>query len=152
MRGRKKTPAKVVQLHGNPGKRPINDQEPKFALGIPEPPAFLSETAQKWWNYHVGDLDAAGILARADLGVLASYCTALANLEIAEKQIQIHGYTQETIQAGEKKSPWVLIAKESRDQIRSLGSELGLTAASRARLKAAPRDQDEAKGSRRFLA
>jgi len=139
MRGRKKTPAKVLQLRGNAGRRPLNLDEPKVTLGIPESPAFLSETARKYWDSHVVDLDTAGILARVDIGILAAYCTALANLEIAERQIQTEGYTQFAESSGEKKSPWVLIAKESRDQIRSLGSELGLTPASRARLKATPK-------------
>ena len=143
MRGRKKTPAKVVQLHGNPGRRPINMNEPQFELGISQMPPFLSDTAKRYWDYHVKDLDAAGILARVDIGIFAAYCTALANLEIAEKEIQVSGYTQQTKGAGIKKSPWVMIAKESRDQIRSLGSELGLTATSRARLKATPRSPED---------
>jgi phage terminase small subunit len=54
--------------------------------------------------------------------VVAAYCTALATLDKAEKMLEEHGYTQQTVQNGEKKSPWVLIAKESRDQIRSLGT------------------------------
>jgi P27 family predicted phage terminase small subunit len=49
--------------------------------------------------------------------------------------LEEHGYTQHTVQNGEKKSPWILIAKEARDQIRALGSELGVTASSRARIK-----------------
>jgi hypothetical protein len=49
--------------------------------------------------------------------------------------LEEHGYTQNTAESGEKKSPWILIAKEARDQIRSIGSELGVTASSRARIK-----------------
>jgi P27 family predicted phage terminase small subunit len=135
MRGRKKTPARIHLLHGNPGHRAINDREPKPETGVPKKPDFLSATAKKYWNYHARRLDKAGILAKVDLGVFAAYCTALATLDKAEKMLEGHGYTQHTVQNGEKKSPWVLIAKEARDQIRSLGSELGVTASSRARIK-----------------
>src|SRR5882724_7393397 len=124
MRGRKKTPAMIHHLHGNPGRRPINDQEPKPETGIPKKPDFLSATAKKYWNYHAKRLDQAGILSKVDLGILAAYCTALATLDKAEKMLAEHGYTQQT-EAGEKKTPWILIAKEARDQIRSIGSELG---------------------------
>ena len=135
MRGRKKTPATIHHLHGNPGRRPINDQEPKPETGVPKKPDFLSATAKKYWNYHAKRLDQAGILSKVDLGILAAYCTALATLDKAEKMLEEHGYTQDTVQSGEKKSPWILIAKEARDQIRSIGSELGVTASSRARIK-----------------
>ena len=110
MRGRKKTPAIIHHLHGNPGRRPINDQEPKPETGVPKKPDFLSATAKKYWNYHAKRLDQAGILSKVDLGILAAYCTALATLDKAEKMLAEHGYTQQT-EAGEKKSPWVLIAK-----------------------------------------
>jgi P27 family predicted phage terminase small subunit len=134
MRGRKKTAAKILQLRGNPGRRPINDAEPKPETGVPKKPKFLSETARRYWAYHAKRLDRAGVLAKVDLGILAAYATALATLDRAETMLAEHGYTQIT-ESGEKKSPWILIAKEARDQIRALGSELGVTASSRARIK-----------------
>jgi P27 family predicted phage terminase small subunit len=134
MRGRKKTSAKVLLLRGNPGRRPVNDQEPKPETGVPKKPDFLSETAKKYWHYHARRLDQAGILCKVDLGILAAYCTAIATLDMAEKMLAADGYTQDT-NSGKKKSPWILIAKEARDQIRSIGSELGVTASSRARIK-----------------
>ena len=140
MRGRKKTSAKILQLRGNPGRRPVNDQEPKPETGVPKKPDFLSETAKKYWAYHAKRLDKAGILSKVDLGILAAYCTALATLDKAEKMLAESGYTQTTLQSGEKK---VLgfDCKEARDQIRSIGSELGVTASSRARIKVETKKQ-----------
>lgn len=148
MKGRKKTPAKILQLRKS---RWATDNEPKVELGIPAAPDFLSKIARKYWDQLVNDIHQAGILAQIDGGIFAGYCTALANLEIAEKGIQKDGYIQSTEHAGDKKTPWVLIAKEARDQIRSLGSELGMTPASRARLKATPAE-DKTQGARKFLA
>ena len=143
MKGRKKTPAKILHLRGNPGRRPVNDQEPKPETGVPKKPNFLSATAKKYWNYHARRLDQAGILSKVDLGILAAYCTALATLDKAEKMLEEGGYTQDTV-SGEKKTPWILIAKEARDQIRSLGSELGVTASSRARMKVDVKPREDA--------
>src|SRR5437016_14201374 len=143
MRGRKKTAAKILHLRGNPGRRPVNDQEPKPETGVPKKPNFLSATAKKYWNYHARRLDQAGILSKVDLGILAAYCTALATLDKAEKMLEQGVYTQDTV-SGEKKTPWILIAKEARDQIRSLGSELGVTASSRARMKVDVKPREDA--------
>jgi P27 family predicted phage terminase small subunit len=134
MKGRKKLPAKLHILRGNPGHRPINLKEPRPESGVPKRPKFLSQTARKYWNLHARQLDNAGILARIDVGILASCCTALAALDKAETMIEQHGYTQ-TTDSGERKSPWVMIAKESRDQVRNLGAELGLSPTSRAQIK-----------------
>jgi P27 family predicted phage terminase small subunit len=143
MRGRKKTSATIHHLRGNPSRRPINDAEPKPETGVPKKPDFLSATAKKYWNYHAKRLDQAGILSKVDLGILAAYCTALATLDKAEKMLEEHGYTQDT-DSGKKKSPWILIAKEARDQIRSIGSELGVTASSRARIKVETKKKPDA--------
>jgi uncharacterized repeat protein (TIGR01451 family) len=102
-----------LQLRGNPGKRPINDQEPKPESGVPKKPQFLSATAIKYWHYHARWLDQAGILAKVDLGIFAAYCTGLATLEKAETMLKEGGYTQTTVQSGEKKRPSALIAKVS---------------------------------------
>jgi P27 family predicted phage terminase small subunit len=151
MRGRKKTPANVLQLRGNPGKRPIN-QEPQFEPGIPDTSLFyLNEMAKKHWDALAPELDAKGILAKVDGGILAAYCSACSWLYYAEKDIEKYGAYQ-TGEFGIKKHPAVLIAKEARDQIRALGSELGVTATSRARIKATPKDKEKPQGARRFLA
>lgn len=161
MRGRKKTPANVVQLRGNPGRRPINLNEPKLPPGIPDESLFfLNEMAKKHWDLLAPELLNKRILSTLDGGILASYCTACARLYYAEKTIAEEGeYTREVWidrsgnehKGPKKKHPATLLAKEARDQIRSLGSELGLTAASRARLKATPED-DKPAGAKRFLA
>src|SRR6266550_8415418 len=95
MRGRKKTPATVVQLRGNPGKRPVNNQEPRFELGIPDTSLFyLNEMAKKYWNALAPELELKGILAKVDGGILAAYCSACARLYYAEKDIEKDGAYQ----------------------------------------------------------
>jgi P27 family predicted phage terminase small subunit len=151
MRGRKKTPANLVLLRNNPGKRQVNKDEPKLELGAPEPPAFLNEIEKRWWSYHAPELANKGILAKLDIGIFASYCSALADLEIASEQLlKPSDYTQDTLTGGFKKSPWVMIRKEAREQIKALGAELGLSATSRARIKVTPKDNPQ--GAKRFLA
>jgi hypothetical protein len=46
MRGRKPKPTFLKVLDGNPGKRPLNDQEPRPPQGIPDRPDWLDAEAQ----------------------------------------------------------------------------------------------------------
>lgn len=152
MKGRKKTPAKVVQLRGNPGKRPINLNEPKFQPGAPDESLFyLDEMAKRHWDALIPELESQGILMKVDGGILAAYCTACAKLYHAEKDIAESGMYQTDPETGAlKKHPAVLIAKEARDQIKSIGSELGLTATSRARISVKTGDKESEKEKRFF--
>ena len=144
MRGRKKTPANLVRLLGNPGRRPINDREPELEPGIPDESLFfLNEMAKKHWDLLAPELEAKGILAKLDGGILAAYCTACARLYYAERTIATEGEYQSDDNGSKKKHPAILIAKEARDQIRLIGAELGLTAAGRARLKTIEKKKED---------
>ncbi len=136
MRGRKPKPANVHYLNGNPGHRPINDAEPDLELGIPDTKHFFfNEKTQIYWDQHAKELEEKGILAKLDGGVLWSYCSALASLYYAEKDIDEGGWYQDTLQGGQKKRPAVSVAEKAREQIKTLSAELGLSATSRARMK-----------------
>ena len=145
MKGRKKTPLKVVQLRNNPGRRPLNLNEPQLPSGIPDESLFfLNEMAKRHWDLLAAELGSSGILSKLDGGILAAYATACARLYYAEKTIAEEGEYQVDDETGmKKKHPATLLAKEARDQIRSLGSELGLTASSRARLKTTPKQPED---------
>jgi len=137
-------PANLVRLLGNPGRRPINDREPRLDPGIPDESLFfLNEMAKKHWDLLAPELEIKGILAKLDGGILAAYCSACARLFYAERDIAAEGAYQTDEDGGKKKHPAILIAKEARDQIRSIGSELGLTATSRARLKTSEKKKED---------
>jgi P27 family predicted phage terminase small subunit len=90
-------------------------------------------------------------LAKVDIGIYMAFCSALAEFETASMQLtKPASYTHVNLNGGEKKSPWVMIRKDCRDQIRSLGAQLGLSACSRARVKTKPKENKE--GAKRFLA
>ena len=50
MRGRKPLPSNVVRLRGNPGKRRLNDAEPRPAPKVPACPSCLGDEARKEWK------------------------------------------------------------------------------------------------------
>lgn len=72
-RGRKPKPTALKILEGNPGKRPLNGEEPRFAECVdPQPVAKLSGRAKKLWQRRVTALGASRIIRETDLPLLTS--------------------------------------------------------------------------------
>jgi phage terminase small subunit len=74
--GRPPKPTRIKVLTGNPGKRPLNYDEPRLELMIPECPAALGPTAKEEWDRLAGELDKLRILTALDRSALAAYCNA----------------------------------------------------------------------------
>lgn len=65
-RGRKPTPTAVKQLLGNPGKRPLNDAEPKPGAASGRAPHGLTPGANRFWRKYGPALAALGVLTEID--------------------------------------------------------------------------------------
>lgn len=74
MRGRKGTPTALKRIRGNPGKRPINGQEPKPPSSQPTCLSHLSSSASAEWKRLAASLNRIGLLTQVDRAVLAAYC------------------------------------------------------------------------------
>jgi hypothetical protein len=73
MRGRKPRPARLKALTGNPGKRPLNGNEPQAEPEIPECPAELGPLAHKEWDRLAAQLAPLRLLTQLDRAALATY-------------------------------------------------------------------------------
>jgi DNA modification methylase len=91
MRGRKPKPTRLKVITGNPGKRPLNHNEPRPEVEIPECPPELGPAAQREWQRLVGDLAAFRLLTNLDRAALAAYCGAYALWAEAMEAIQKFG-------------------------------------------------------------
>ena len=78
MRGRRPKPTRLKVLTGNPGKRPLNPDEPKPERAIPECPAELGPVARREWDRLGKELASLGLLTNLDRAALAAYCGAYA--------------------------------------------------------------------------
>ena len=61
MAGRKPKPTEMKRAQGNPGRRPLNNNEPK-PTGIPQCPSHLNEVAKREWRRIAPELIALGLL------------------------------------------------------------------------------------------
>jgi P27 family predicted phage terminase small subunit len=136
MRGRKPKPTLVKLLEGNPGKRPINDCEPRPCAAIPECPEFLDDEAKAEWFRSAKVLSDMGLLTVADRSALAAYCTAYSRWVNAEALVAKHG---PVVLSPDKKfpmkSPYLVVADQAMEAMRKFMVEFGLTPSSRSRIK-----------------
>lgn len=79
--GRPPKPTALKILHGNPGKRPLNPDEPKPNAKEPEKPAALTEEAAAYWDNLVPILLGMRVLTEADGIALGMICSDLAECD-----------------------------------------------------------------------
>jgi phage terminase small subunit len=74
--GRKPKPSALKMFEGNPGKRALNQNEPKPPIETPECPVHLDDEVQAQWNRITPELTTLGLISRIDRAALAAYCQA----------------------------------------------------------------------------
>jgi len=67
-------PTQLKILTENPGNHPLNLNEPKPRIILPELPAFLNKYAKEEWKRIAVALNRIGILSEIDVAALAAYC------------------------------------------------------------------------------
>lgn len=137
-RGRKPKPTALKIAEGNPGKRALNNSEPKLKAVLIDPPAHLAGLALEEWNRVAPDLVAVGVLTVADRAALAAYCQAWADWIEARENITLFGMVVTSEKGWQQQSAWVGIANKALDKMMKFATEFGLTPASRSRIHAEP--------------
>ena len=139
MRGRRPKPTRLKVLTGNPGKRPLNEGEPRPEVAIPDCPEELGETARREWNRLVGELAALKLLTNFDRAALAAYCGAYALWAQATEAIQMYGVMIKSPSGYPVQSPYVSVANRQAEIMMRIASEFGCTPASRSRISTHPK-------------
>src|SRR3982074_223062 len=134
MRGRRPKPTRLKVLAGNPGKRPLNQTEPRPEPVIPDCPAELGEVARREWNRLAGELASLKLLTNLDRAALAAYCGAYALWAEATEAIQKYGTMVKSPSGYPIQSPYVSIANRQAEIMMRIASEFGFTPASRGRI------------------
>jgi len=137
VRGRAPTPVAIHRANGTyRADRHGNTPEPKAA--IPKAPAWLNAEAKKLWRYFAARLAEVRVLTDLDQQPLAVYCTAAARLAKAEAAIAKLGEVVKTAAGFAAANPWIGIAGKCTETMLRYGAELGLSPASRTRIKISP--------------
>ena len=150
MAGRKPIPTAIKILHGNPGHRPLNKNEPKFT-GTVTCPTWLPDIAKTEWKRIVDQLAELDMIKSTDQSALAAYCVSFARWVTAEKQVNKEGQTLKqplTDKAGLPvldpkgkvlykiiRHPATIIAKDERTSMLKAASLFGFDPSSRSRVQ-----------------
>lgn len=132
-------PTALKLLAGNPGKRPLNENEPELPAGIGEPPDWLDENAKSEWWRVVPDLENAGVTSRVEQTALACYCQAVSNLRHARLELDTLKSRYIIGIRGPQKHPACADERENMELIKKFAAEFGLTPSSRTKIKARPK-------------
>ena len=139
-RGRKPKPTVVKKLSGNPGKRPLNANEPQFEIPgrMLNTPAYLDDYGAEVWRDLGGMLLRAGLLTVVDKYALGMFCVSAGRFVKGNLMLEQTGgpvLTSETT-GNIYQNPWLHVVNKAWDQMQRMFSEFGLTPAERARLQA----------------
>lgn len=134
--GRRPKPSHLRVIEGNPGKRPINEAEPKAPPERPQRPPGMSEDAIAEWKYLVPKLDAMGILTKVDRTNLRILCEMVNLFNEATTWIQEKGILVAGRKKGEAvKNPAVQMQRDAARLIATYSRMFGLDPADRASLE-----------------
>lgn len=147
-RGRRRIAPEIHEASGayrkNPKRR--NKDAPKANGDRPKMPSYFSEHERSKWEEICETLESNGIMSTDCLEILIAYCTAYGGWMKAREAVQrtgivlvqkIDGVTEV------KRNPFSVELHKYRDEMNRLLPELGLTPASRSKLKVVDDDKDE---------
>lgn len=145
--GRPPKPTKLKLLQGNPGKRPISQNEPKPKPIAPKCPTWLDKEAKREWKRVAPELEKIGLLTLIDGATFAAYCQSWSLYVSAQKMINDYQkahfkltvtYTNTFGASNEVPLPEIAIAEKALKQLKAFCTEFGLTPASRTRIDVKP--------------
>lgn len=147
MRGRKPKPTEQKKLEGNPGKRALNNQEPKPDIVIPECPPHLQGEARKEYQRITPILAKLKVISEADLASLVSYCELWGIYLNATKMLKKEGEVLYSDKGNAYINPWKNIQTGAMKDMLRFSVEFGMTPSSRSRIKVeTPTEEDKMTG------
>lgn len=138
---RRPKPTALRALDGNAGHRPANGREPSVEITLPDPPDYLDDRARAEWERVGRQLFLAKVITALDRANFAAYCSAVSRHERAEVEMRA---AEKAMYRGKEKARgravyrFNIAAGQRRTalaEVHRLGTEFGLTPASRAKIR-----------------
>ena len=136
MKGAKPKPTLLKILEGNPGKRPLNADEPKPQLVTTmKAPRNLGKVARREWARVARELMRMQLLTEVDTTALAAYCQSYERWIQAEAEIAQSGLVVETVTGRRIANPAIAVANRSMELMHRFLVEFGMTPSARTRIR-----------------
>jgi len=132
--GPKTLPAVLKQLHGNPGKRRLNDaDEPQGVGELWAPPPHFDDELRDQWHYAL-DHAPPGLLTGTDRGMLIVWVAACVEHARALVEVRRHGQVVKTKDGNAIQNPYLGVMNRQALMMIRAAAELGFSPAARATL------------------
>lgn len=132
-RGPKPKPTELKKVQGNPGHRPLNQQQPKPKTPVKRPRG-MQPLAKKLWDEYAPELARLEILTGVDSAAFRLMAEHFGFAVQAARELHEAGLTVET-KEGTKKNPLAQVFKDNSLAFKAYAAEFGMTPSSRTRLK-----------------
>lgn len=142
-RGPTPQPTNLKLLRGNPGRRPINADEPKPRALPPNRPAWLTGEGKRKWLEVVPELERLNLLTVIDGAALTGFCQAWKDFVECTRFLKKRGRTFKTETGYVVQRPEVAIAQRALQAVKAFGAEFGLTPSARVRLNGTGDKKDD---------
>lgn len=149
MAGRKSKPTKLKVVTGNPGKRPLPENEPEPTNELGDAPDWLSAEAAEHWKYVVDTAnELEGVAKKPDEAALAVFAQAIADYREADDELSDNGSNYQHVETKSggimiRIHPAVGVRQTALNTIMKVCSEFGLTPSARTRVKVDLTDKDK---------
>ncbi len=139
MKGRKPNPDRLPVITLAAGKYAGDENYGNSAaLAVAEPfcpePVLENPDALAVWDRLVPELLRAGLVTPIFEGMLAAYCMVFSRWVEAERELRNTAKLVKSPSGYPLQNPWLAIANRAIEQMRQLGSDLGLSAAALTRI------------------
>ena len=142
MRGAKPKPTHLKLLAGNPGKRPLNRNEPQPQGDLHDAPDWLTVDQKAGWTYAIANAP-AGMLKRLDRSAMTAFVVAEDLHRQASMAVGKFGLITKSPTKGEPmQNPYLPIINRQAQIMLKAAAELGFTPSSRSRVSVDKRDQE----------
>jgi P27 family predicted phage terminase small subunit len=132
----KPTSLRIAQ--GNPGRKPISENEPKPPVDntLPDPPEYLDDYAKEVWKIVGPALHKISVLTSVDYNAFMIYCQTVSDYKWALETVKTEGRVITTGQNGYMQPhPAIAIGNKAADRLKSYAREFGLTPSARVHLQ-----------------
>jgi P27 family predicted phage terminase small subunit len=132
-RAPKATALKIAE--GNPGHRPLNEDEPQPAPAAPACPDHLTGPAREEWEQRAPELARLGMLTALDTGALEMCCAAYGEWRKALAELAKSALVLKTSGGNLIQHPYLAIANRARADYLRFAVQFGFTPSGRTRIK-----------------
>jgi P27 family predicted phage terminase small subunit len=142
--GPKPKPSWLKVVTGNPGHRPINEDEPVPVGDIVEPPPWFDDKQRAEWSAAI-DAAPAGLLKQLDKSMLVVWvCAKVLHAEAVQKVTQFGALIKTPVTGAPMQSPYVSIMNRQAALMMRAAAEMGFSPSSRSRVSIAQKRKGKA--------